>query len=100
MSVYILAEVRITDPVRYLAYEQRFPQLFAGCGGVILVNDDAPLRLEGTESPDKIVLIAFRDAEQASAFLLSDEYREISCDREAASTTVTHLVRAMDRPFR
>jgi uncharacterized protein (DUF1330 family) len=100
MSVYVLAEVYVSDPDQYRLYEQKFPAVFAGCGGVILAKEDCPLRLEGSESPDQIILIAFKDAEQASAFLLSDAFTEISKDREASSRTITHVLRAMDRPFR
>ncbi|WP_136635630.1 DUF1330 domain-containing protein [Pseudooceanicola onchidii] len=100
MAVYVVASVKFTDEARYRCYQSRFEQVFAGCGGTLLSADDQPLRLEGSDSPDRIVLMQFDGAEQASAFLLSDEYQEISRDRLAGSVTIAHAVHALDPPLR
>ena len=89
-----------TDKERYRTYQSRFAEVFHGCGGVVLAAEDDPLRLEGDQSPDRIVLMQFDNAEQASAFLLSDAYQEISRDREAGSICITHSVRGLDPPLR
>jgi len=92
--------VTFTDADRYRLYQYRLPEVFRGCGGEILAADDMPIRLEGTSSPDKIVLMRFDSAEQASALLLSDEYQAISRDREAGAITVTHAIHGLDDPIR
>ena len=99
MSVYVVATLNITDKTRYRSYQARFAEVFSGCGGKVLVADENPLRLEGEESPDKIVLMQFDSADQASAFLLSDAYQTISRDREAGSKTICHLVQPLDPPL-
>ena len=48
---------------------------------------------------DKIVLMQFDDAEQASALLLSEEYQKISRDREAGSITVAHAIHGLEEPI-
>lgn len=100
MTVFVVATVKFTDVDRYRAYESRLAEVFRGCGGTVLVADSEPLRLEGSESPDKIVIMQFDDADQAGAFLLSDEYQAISRDREAGARTVAHMVKALDPPLR
>ncbi|WP_276714819.1 DUF1330 domain-containing protein [Pseudooceanicola nitratireducens] len=100
MGVFVVASVRIRDRARYDAYQARFAGVFAGCGGAVLAADEAPLRLEGDDSPDKIVLMQFDSLDQASGFLLSEEYQTISRDREAGAVTTTHLIRALDPPIR
>ncbi len=91
--------VTFTDEARYRAYQARLPEVFHGCGGKILAADDTPIRLEGDTSPDKIVLMQFEDAEQASALLLSEEYQKISRDREAGSITVAHAIHGLEEPI-
>ena len=100
MGVFVVASVRFRDRARYDAYQARFAGVFAGCGGTVLAADEAPLRLEGDDSPDKIVLMQFDSLDQASAFLLSEAYQAISRDREAGAVTTTHLIRALDPPIR
>ncbi|MEC7794178.1 MAG: DUF1330 domain-containing protein [Pseudomonadota bacterium] len=100
MGVFVVASVRFRDRAHYDAYQARFAGVFAGFGGTVLAADEAPLRLEGDDSPDKIVLMQFDSLDQASGFLLSKEYQTISRDREAGAVTTTHLIRALDPPIR
>ena len=100
MTVFIVATLKFTDVARYRAYQARFADVFHGCGGALLAAEEDPLRLEGHESPDKIVIMQFDDADQASAFLLSDAYQAISKDREAGSVTVTHMIKGLVPPLR
>lgn len=99
MTVFVVAMVKFRDEARYRSYQARFADVFHGCGGKVLAADETPLRLEGDDSPDKIVIMEFATADQASAFLLSDAYQEISKDREAGSITVSHLVQGLVPPL-
>lgn len=85
MTVYALAQFQIHDRVRYQSYVARFPPVLARYGGRLLVADEAPQRVEGEFQADKVVLLAFPDAEAFERFANSEEYQAISKDRVAAT---------------
>ncbi len=86
MTVYALAQFQIHDRERYQSYVARFPPVLARYGGRLLIADAAPRTLEGSFAADKVVLLAFPDAEALERFATSEEYQRISQDRVAATT--------------
>lgn len=98
MPVYIVASVTFTDKDRYRTYQDQFAAVFANSGGRMLASENDPLRLEGSDSPDRMVLMEFANAEDASAFFLSEDYQAISKDRETGAISVTHAIRGCDIP--
>ena len=54
---------------------------------------EAPVVLEGDLSPDKVVMMAFKDEAAARAFLEGPEYQAISEDRRAGATSNAIMIK-------
>ncbi|RIL05369.1 MAG: DUF1330 domain-containing protein [Proteobacteria bacterium] len=98
MSAYVLAQLTIHDRARYDRYAARFLSVLARFEGRLLAADDAPGVVEGTWPHQKVVLIEFRDRDEAERWASSPEYRAIAVDREA-STAATVLILAGLQPW-
>lgn len=90
MRAYVLAQLTIHDRARYDRYAARFMEVLRGFEGRLLAADEAPKTLEGDWPHQKVVLIEFKDSDEARRWLASPEYRAIAVDREA-STVATVL---------
>lgn len=95
MAVYVLAQLRFTDRSAYDRYQARFMEVFRRFDGRLLAADEHPQVLEGDWQRDKVVLMAFPDAEAARAFTESPEYQAISVDRKAGADTLSLLVHGL-----
>jgi uncharacterized protein (DUF1330 family) len=95
MAVYVLAQLRFTDRSAYDRYQARFMEVFRRFDGRLLAADEHPQVLEGDWQRDKVVLMAFPDAEAARAFAESPEYQAISVDRKAGADTLSLLVHGL-----
>jgi uncharacterized protein (DUF1330 family) len=95
MTVYVLAQLRFTDRSAYDRYQARFMEVFRRFDGYLLAADEHPQVLEGEWQRDKVVLMAFPDADAARAFAESPEYQAISVDRKAGADTLSLLVHGL-----
>jgi len=86
-SVVFAATIRISDHAEYQRYLDAYDEAFAGTGGEVLAVDDAPLRLEGTPLPGRIVLIRFPDEAAFRSWYDSDAYKRIVVHRHKAAVT-------------
>ena len=73
-SAYIIANVRVTDPVRYEEYKQLSSAAMQVYGAEVCVRGGALQVLEGDWQPDRIVVLKFPSVERARAFHDSPEY--------------------------
>ena len=92
-SVIFSATIRIHDRAEYQHYLDAYDEAFAGTGGEVLAVDDAPLRLEGSPLPGRVVLIRFPDEAAFRSWYDSDAYKRIVVHRHAAAETDALLVR-------
>ncbi|HEX8480919.1 MAG TPA: DUF1330 domain-containing protein [Allosphingosinicella sp.] len=92
MTVYVVAQIRILDRVRYDAYAAAFMPVLIQYGGRLLAADEAPAVLEGRWAGQKLNIIGFPDEPAARRWMESEEYRAIAADRLAASDGVVLLV--------
>ena len=99
MTTYVLAQLTIHDRARYDRYAARFMGVLSKFEGRLLAADESPALLEGDWAHQKIVLIEFRDLDEAHRWASSPEYREIAVDREGA-TTATVLTVTGVQPWR
>ena len=90
MTTYILAQLTIYDRARYDRYAARFMDVLGRFEGRLLAADESPEVLEGKWPYQKVVLIEFKDREEALRWATSPEYRQIAVDREG-STVATVL---------
>src|SRR6476620_2702749 len=93
MTVYAIAQLKMTDLAAYDRYQARFFDVFRKYKGRLLAADEQPRVLEGPWPFDKLVMMSFPDAAAFLAFSNSPEYEEISRDRKAGAQATVLLVR-------
>lgn len=85
MAGYIIAEVNVTDPVRYEEYRAQVLATIQAYGGAFRVRGGKAEGLEGTPPAGRLVVIEFPSYEQAKAWYHSDEYAGPKALRQATS---------------
>lgn len=85
MAAYVIADVRVTDPVAYDEYKRQVGATLERYGGRFLVRGGKVQTLEGAWEPQRIALLEFESVEQARAWYDSPEYRPLIALRQAGS---------------
>jgi uncharacterized protein (DUF1330 family) len=85
MPAYVIANVHITDPVRYEDYRKLVPASLEKFGGRFVIRGGTPEILEGDWRPGRLVVLEFPSVEQARAWWNSPEYTEAKALRQATS---------------
>lgn len=93
MTVYAIAQLKMTDRAAYDRYQARFFDVFRKYDGRLLAADERPRVLEGAWPHDKLVMMSFPDEAAFLAFSTSPDYEEISRDRKAGAQATVLLVR-------
>jgi uncharacterized protein (DUF1330 family) len=96
MSVYVIAQISITDRDFYNKYQSRFLDVFKKFKGTLLAADENPKTVEGVWNREKVILIEFPDETAFRDWAFSPEYREISKDRKAGSDGTVLLVKSFN----
>lgn len=86
MPAYLIADVEVTDAIRYEQYKALAAPAIAKHGGRYLVRGGAHASLEGPWRPHRLVIVEFPDVETAKRFYDSPEYREARAARAGAAT--------------
>ena len=95
MSVYAIAQLKITDRAAYDRYQAKFMGVMKRFRGRVLAADERPQVIEGEWKRDKVVLLSFPDEQAFLEWADSPEYQEISKDRKAGSEAVVLLVQGI-----
>lgn len=95
MSVYAIAQLKITDRAVYDRYQAKFMGVMKRFRGRVLAADESPKVIEGKWDRDKVVLLSFPDEAAFREWVDSPEYQEISKDRKAGSEAVALLVKGI-----
>ncbi|WP_417461941.1 DUF1330 domain-containing protein [Kordiimonas sp.] len=95
MTVYAIAQLKIHNPERYSKYFAGFMATLEGIDCTPLANDENPAVLEGEWHADKVLLLAFKDAENFQKWASSDAYQAIVQDRRASSDGTVLLVQGL-----
>ena len=98
MTVYVIALVKFTQEEYYRRYQSRFAGVFKAFNGRLLAADETPKVLDGEWTRDKVVIMEFPDEAEATRFLDSPAYEEISRDRIAGATVLSLLVNGLQSP--
>jgi len=96
LTVYIISRFTIHDRSKYDEYERGFPEIFEKYDGRMLSVDEDPLVLAGEWQDTRSVIIEFPSKKSALTWLMSDEYQEISKNRDAGSTGNSILVKGFE----
>ena len=95
MSVYAIAQLKITDRATYDRYVGKFMDVMKLFQGRVLAADEEPQVIEGEWDWDKVVLLSFPHEKAFRDWAESPEYQEISRDRKAGSEAVVLLVKGI-----
>ncbi len=85
MSVYLIADIEVTDPAGFEEYKQRVPAVIAAHGGRYLARGGANEVLEGTWRPKRNAIIEFPSRAAFKVFWESAEYRPLRELRERSA---------------
>lgn len=93
MAAYLVATVRISDPIRFAEYGRAIAGLSERFGGEYLVRGKVAEVLEGQTDPDERVVVSrFPDPDAARAYVASPEYRAGAQLREGAAVVEMRLM--------
>ncbi len=86
MAAYVIADVKIEDPVQYEDYKKMVPATIAAYGGRFVARGGRTEVLEGEWRPNRVVIIEFDSVERAKEWWASEEYRAARELRQRTST--------------
>jgi uncharacterized protein (DUF1330 family) len=86
MAAYVIADVEVTDPVKYEDYKKLTPGAIAKHGGRFVARGGQTVTLEGPWRPGRVVVIEFPTFQQARDFYTSVEYTAARRARAGAAT--------------
>jgi len=96
MTAYVVVDAEVTDPVAYEAYKRLAEVSLPPYGGRYLVRGGAMEVLEGDWAPQRVVVLAFPDAEAARRWRAGPEYQAAVEARKGAATLKAVLVVGLD----
>lgn len=85
MTAYVIANIRIINPVLFEPYKALSTIAVKSYGGHFLVRGGRTESAEGTWDPDRLTVIEFPSWERASAYVHSEEYGKAREARRAAA---------------
>ncbi len=81
MVAYWIARAKINDPVEYMKYADRVPDILAKYDGRVLARGGEYKTLEGPEVFERYIVIEFPSMDAAEACFDSAEYQEAAVFR-------------------
>src|ERR1017187_4387767 len=81
VTVYVIAQLLITDATFYDRYRAQFNEVFSHYKGTVRAAHDTPAVVEGNWEQRKVVLMSFLDEESFLKWWESSEYQTIAKDR-------------------
>ena len=87
MAVYVVVNVRVTDPARYEEYRGKVPATIARYGGRYLARGGAVEALEGDWQPERLVVLEFESMERFREWYDSPDYAPLKQLRQEVAAT-------------
>ncbi len=95
MSVYVVAQLEISDRGEYGKYEAGFLDIFANYGGQLLAVDEDVETIEGDWPYTRTVLLQFPSAEEMQRWYHSPEYQALAQHRFKAARANIIMARGL-----
>ncbi len=87
MTAYVIVDVTVLDPERYVRYKDLARPIVEAFGGKYLARAGRTETLEGTWAPTRLVILEFPSIAQVHVWLNSEAYREARELRHATAST-------------
>ena len=86
VPVYMVVNLKVTDPDTYRTYEKGFFPMLKKYGGEFVTFDDNPTTFEG-DSPreGRMIIFKFPSETKAKDWFADDEYQALSAHRRAGT---------------
>ena len=97
MPAYVIAQMKVHDPVKYREYASKIGPTASPYNGRILAANDAELK-EGEPALRRTIVGEFPSLEDARAWYDSDAYQAIIHLRLQSTTTVLFFVEGFTMP--
>jgi len=75
MAAYMSIRIKVDDPAQLKPYQEVAPSIIKKYNGKIIVRGGETVTLEGTEEKRRIVIIEFKNIDEAKQFYNSEEYK-------------------------
>ena len=85
MTAYFIAEVAVTDPAGYDAYRVQVPPTIEKYGGRVVARAANVTLLEGSQAPERLVIIEFDDLDALRRWYDSPEAQPLNSLRQRVS---------------
>jgi uncharacterized protein (DUF1330 family) len=95
LAVYVVVNVRVTDPARYEEYRGKVPATIARYGGRYLARGGAVEALEGDWQPERLVVLEFESMERFREWYDSPDYAPLKQLRQEAAATQLVVVEGL-----
>ena len=92
MAAYLIANITVTDPVKFGEYRDKVAPMIARFGGRYAIRGGAVTPVEGTPNLDRVVVLEFDDMAALKRFYHSEDYAPLIKLRQEASTGDVALV--------
>jgi uncharacterized protein (DUF1330 family) len=84
-NAYVVGQVTINDPERWLEYVERIPETLTGWGGEVVMRGQRASMLAGKPGHPNIVVLRFPDMHAVEQWYASPEYQALIPLRDAAA---------------
>lgn len=92
---YWVANVVVTDTEKYADYQALASKALTKFGAVFLARGSQSTRLEGGETPQRSIIMAFSSYQQALACYHSEEYQAAKAARQGAAEVDITLIESL-----
>lgn len=87
MAAYVIVEIETHDPELMANYRELAKPIVEAHGGRYLARGGPSELLEGTDTPERVVVLEFPSLERAKEWWACDEYRKPKGMRQRAGRT-------------
>ncbi|MFH0738336.1 MAG: DUF1330 domain-containing protein [Candidatus Omnitrophota bacterium] len=95
MSAYVIIDIDVNDPVAYEEYKKAGAPTILAHGGKPLVRGGKAEALEGDWQPKRMVMLEFKNMEEAKLWWNSPEYTKAKKLRHKAASANVILVEGL-----
>ena len=92
MTAYLVLDFSILDLPRFLPYADAIPAFIEKHGGRYIVRGVEPTVMEGSWSPDRVVVLEFPSQDHAKAFLADPDAQPLFALRHRTTNSKLILV--------